>query len=80
MLGALASPRVTSQEPSLAAVSWSPPAVVGMPLGVALLAVAGEDVAVGRGEPHATRAAQPHGFQLGGLGPAAVAGGAERLL
>lgn len=49
-------------------------------LGVALLAVAGEDVAVGGREPHAPRAPQPHGLQLGGLGPAAVAGGAEGLL
>lgn len=49
-------------------------------LGVALLAVAGEDVAVGGREPHAPRAAQPHGLQLGGLGPAAVAAGAEGLL
>lgn len=49
-------------------------------LGVALLAVAGEDVAVGGREPHSPRAAQPHGLQLGGLGPAAVAAGAEGLL
>lgn len=59
----------------------SPPtAVAGTSLGVALLTVTGEDVAVGGSEPHAPRASQPHGLQLGGLGPAAVAGGAERLL
>lgn len=55
-------------------------AAAGTSLGVALLAVAGEDVAVGGGEPHPPRASQPHGLQLGRLGPAAMAGGAERLL
>lgn len=49
-------------------------------LGAALLTVAGQDVAVGGREPHAPRAAQPHGLQLGGLRAAAVAAGAEGLL
>lgn len=55
-------------------------AVAPTSLGVALLTVAGEDVAVGGSEPHAPWTSQPHGLQLGSLGPAAVAGGAERLL
>ena len=55
-------------------------AVVGTSLWIALLTVAGEDVAVGGSEPHAPGTSQPHGLQLGGLGPAAVAGRAERLL
>lgn len=48
-------------------------------LGVALLAVTGEDVTVGGREPHAAWAPQPHGLQLGCLWPAAVARGAEGL-
>lgn len=48
--------------------------------GGALLAVTGEDVPVGGRESHAPWAAQPQRLQLGGLGPAAVTGGAKGLL
>lgn len=48
--------------------------------GAALLTVTGQDVPVGGREAHAPRTAQPQCLQLGGLGPAAVTGGAEGLL
>lgn len=48
--------------------------------GAALLTVTGENVPVGGRDSHAPGTAQPHCFQLGGLGPAAMTGGAEGLL
>lgn len=46
----------------------------------ALLAVAGQDVSVGGCDAAPTSAAQPHGFQLGGVRPAAGAGALKGLL
>jgi hypothetical protein len=47
--------------------------------GAAFLTVTREDVTVGGRDSHAPGAAQSQGLQLGGLGPAAVAGGTKRL-
>lgn len=46
----------------------------------ALLAVAGQDVPVGGCDAGPVGTAQPHGFQLGGVRPAAGAGALEGLL
>lgn len=71
---------VASGRPAAELLSLPPlSAAAGWPLGIALFTVAGEDVTVGGCEPHASRAAQSHGLQLGSLWPAAVAGGSERL-
>lgn len=50
------------------------------PRSTALLAVASKDVSVSGGDAHPAGATQPHGLQLGGVGPAAGAGALEGLL
>lgn len=52
----------------------------GRRFSAALLAVAGQDVSVGGCDAGPAGAAQPHGFQLGGVRPAAGAGALEGLL